>query len=179
MFNVKGTSDIVRVVTLHPHETCSCPSTGECYHIQASKYSIGIPPTLKRRGILNLSKLKRNTRSRKDKKSRRKRPRPHDLDQGMCEVICFLIALTNSIYMLHITYHDLPLQYFKIHVVSQLVNYPLSTSLISHSSAIYMYVAVSTLRLHIFKWTKLSAGFCYGFNFCVLFFNLGPELLLT
>ena len=33
IFNVKGTSDITRVVTLYPSETCSCPSTGVCYHI--------------------------------------------------------------------------------------------------------------------------------------------------
>ena len=32
IFNVKGTSDITRVVTLYPSETCSCPSTGVCYH---------------------------------------------------------------------------------------------------------------------------------------------------
>lgn len=78
IFNVKGTSDITRVVTLYPSETCSCPSTGVCYHILAVKMSLGmretVLPTKK-----NLSKFRKNTRSRKEKKCGRKRPRPNDV----------------------------------------------------------------------------------------------------
>ena len=32
-FNVKGLSGVTRVVTLFPKPSCSCPSTGDCYHI--------------------------------------------------------------------------------------------------------------------------------------------------
>ncbi len=82
VFNVKGTTGVTRVVTLFPRETCSCPSTGDCYHILACKYSLGIQPTSKRGAPPNLSQLRRNTRSKKDKKSGRKRPRPNDVEPG-------------------------------------------------------------------------------------------------
>ena len=82
VFNVKGTSGITRVVSLYPHQTCSCPSTSECYHILATKYSIGIQPTAKSKQSsgFNLSQLRKNTRSRRDKKSGRKRPRQNDVE---------------------------------------------------------------------------------------------------
>ena len=80
VFNVKGTSGITRVVSLYPHQSCSCPSTSECYHILATKYSIGIQPTSKQSSVFNLSQLRRNTRSRRDKKSGRKRPRLNDVE---------------------------------------------------------------------------------------------------
>ena len=41
-FTVKGTSGVLRVVTLFPKENCSCPSTGECYHLMAVRLSIGM-----------------------------------------------------------------------------------------------------------------------------------------
>lgn len=41
-YNVRGTSGIIRVVTLRPKETCSCPSTGACYHLRAVKETIGM-----------------------------------------------------------------------------------------------------------------------------------------
>ena len=69
------------VVKLYPKETCSCPSTTQCYHILSAKISLGIKPE----GIqktLNLSQLKRNARSRKQKKSGRKIPHLDD-----CEII--------------------------------------------------------------------------------------------
>ncbi len=47
VFNVKGTSGVTHVVTLFPRETCSCPSTGDCYHLLATKYSLGFQPTSK------------------------------------------------------------------------------------------------------------------------------------
>ena len=42
IFNVEGTQSVVRVVTLHPKETCSCPAGGTCYHIMAARLSIGM-----------------------------------------------------------------------------------------------------------------------------------------
>lgn len=79
IFNVKGTSDITRVVTLHPRETCSCPSTGVCYHILAVKMSIGIRKPTQIPTKYNLARLRKNTRSRKERKCGRKRPRPKDV----------------------------------------------------------------------------------------------------
>ena len=78
-FNVKGLTGVMRVVTLFPKETCSCASTGECYHIIAAKLSVGIPLQQKDTEH-NLSQLRRNTRCRKEKRSGRKRPRPNDVD---------------------------------------------------------------------------------------------------
>lgn len=79
VFNVKGLSGVTRVVTLFPRPSCSCPSTGECYHILAAKLIMGMSvstkPTRK-----NLTQLRRNTRSKKDKKSGRKKPRAKDVE---------------------------------------------------------------------------------------------------
>ena len=83
VFNVKGTSGTTRVVTLYPRETCSCPASRDCYHILATKYSIGMQPSTnssQQRSHSNLSQLRKNTRSRSEKKSGRKRPRPNDVD---------------------------------------------------------------------------------------------------
>ena len=71
VLNVKGTSGITRVVTLSPQETCSCPSSGTCYHILAMKMSLSIKEScapLKK----NLAKLRKNSRCRKEKKCGRK-----------------------------------------------------------------------------------------------------------
>ena len=84
VFNVKGTSGVTRVVTMHPRETCSCLSTGSCYHILAAKMSLGIQ-VMTKPSRMNLTQLRKNTRSRKEKKSGKK-PRPKDVDPGntMC-----------------------------------------------------------------------------------------------
>ena len=81
-FNVKGLSGVTRVVTLFPKETCSCPSTGLCYHIAAAKLGVGMPVS-ENKIHHSLSQLRRNTRSRKDKKSGRKRPRPNDIETDL------------------------------------------------------------------------------------------------
>ena len=83
VFNVKGSLGVTRVVTVFPRESCSCPSTSDCYHIAAVKISLGVQlaekPTTR-----NLTQLRRNTRSKKDKRSGRKRPRANDVeDEGM------------------------------------------------------------------------------------------------
>ena len=80
IFNVKGESGITRVVTVFPRETCSCPSSGGCYHIHAVKLSLGLEDE-KKPSTRSLTKLRKNTRSRKDKRSGRKRPRVEDVDK--------------------------------------------------------------------------------------------------
>ena len=81
VFNVKGSSGITRTVTVFPKPACSCPSTGDCYHILAVKLSLGMEVS-ERRTRQNLTQLRRNTRSRKEKRSGRKRPRPFDVKTG-------------------------------------------------------------------------------------------------
>lgn len=78
IFNVQGTND-VRVVSLYPKEKCSCPADGLCYHILGVKLSLGAKEmeVPKER---NFTQLRKNTRSRKDKKSGRKRPRTDDIE---------------------------------------------------------------------------------------------------
>lgn len=89
VFTVKGSSGIPRVVTLFPKQSCSCPSTGECYHILAVQMSIGIKKEQKpsRR---NLTELRKNMRPKADKKSGRKRPRPGDVTIGIIIIIACL-----------------------------------------------------------------------------------------
>jgi len=38
-------------VTLYPKETCSCPTTTECYHIMAAKMAIGKQEDVKRKTL--------------------------------------------------------------------------------------------------------------------------------
>ena len=64
---------------IFPKESCTCPSTGRCYHILAVRMSIGIEDIGSRRKV-NLTQLRCNTRSRSQKKSGRKAPRPEDYD---------------------------------------------------------------------------------------------------
>lgn len=79
VFLVKGTSATVRTVTMFPKATCSCPSMCECYHILAVKLSLGMVAKEKsKKELLNLTQLRKNTRSRKERKSGRKRPRPKE-----------------------------------------------------------------------------------------------------
>ena len=42
VFTVLGTTGNPHAVQLFPKETCTCPSTGLCYHIMAVRMSIGI-----------------------------------------------------------------------------------------------------------------------------------------
>jgi len=77
VFVVKNTEGKSNAITLFPKQSCTCPSTCECYHILAAKLSLGLP--CKPEGTtINLSQLRRNTRSRKEKKAGRKRPHPTD-----------------------------------------------------------------------------------------------------
>lgn len=78
IFNVQGTKE-VRVVKLHPKESCSCPATGTCYHILGVKLSLGLKVSQSTTSERNLAQLCKATRSRKEKKTGRKRPRPNDV----------------------------------------------------------------------------------------------------
>ena len=82
VWNVKGTSGTPRVVTLHPKETCSCPSSNCCYHIMAVKMVLGQTDFNEKKRI-NLTQLRKRSRSRKDKKSGRKKPREGDVDSEL------------------------------------------------------------------------------------------------
>ena len=78
-FTVVGTDrETPNLVKLFPKQTCSCPSTSECYHIIAAKLSIGLESQSEKK--INLTQLRKNIRSRKEKRSGRKRPRPGDCD---------------------------------------------------------------------------------------------------
>ena len=79
-FTVEGTGGNVHAVRLFPTASCTCPATGSsCYHILAAKISIGIEDT-KPLHKVNLTMLRKNSRSRKDKTSGRKKPRVDDYD---------------------------------------------------------------------------------------------------
>ena len=77
-FTIMG-STCPHLVTLFPKETCTCPSTTQCYHILAAKLAIGQELEDSKKKI-NLAQLHRNSRSRGSKKSGRKRPHPLDYD---------------------------------------------------------------------------------------------------
>ena len=111
VFNAKGTSGVTRVVTIFPKESCSCPFTTGCYHILAVKLSLGAH--FDKPSTRNLTRLRSNTRSKKDKKSGRKRPRAKDLDpedQGMHPHVtdCHLSFYIHVLYFLAGTAADAP-----------------------------------------------------------------------
>ena len=90
VFTVLGTTGNPNVIRLFPKESCSCPSTGRCYHIMAVRMSIGLDiPCCEQK--INLTQLPRNSRSRKDKTSGRKRPRVDD-----CEIVAAPDSLSSN-----------------------------------------------------------------------------------
>ena len=91
------------VVTLFPRETCSCPSTSQCYHILAAKMCIGQDDMSTGKKRLNLTQLRKNARSRKEKKSGRKRPRPGDCDVISAPDAQGIQACSSSCLYSHIT----------------------------------------------------------------------------
>ena len=80
VFNVKGLSETTRVETLFPKQSCSCPSMGGCYHLVTAKPCAGMHVSFNKEANVSLPQLRRNNRSRSDKKSGRKRPCPKDID---------------------------------------------------------------------------------------------------
>ena len=79
MFTVLGTTGKPHAVRLFPKESCTCPSTSQCYHILAVRMSVGLEDFNSCRRI-NLTQLRRNTHPRTEKKTGRKAPRPGDYD---------------------------------------------------------------------------------------------------
>ena len=79
-FLVQSKNQKAYSVQLYPKETCNCPSTTAYWHIIASKLSVGIHSAIPAKHTLNLSQLKRNSRTRVDKRLGRKQPRPNDTD---------------------------------------------------------------------------------------------------
>ena len=65
IFNVEGTQSDVRVVKLHPKETCSCPASGTCYHIMAAKLSLGIKEIPTTKESRNFTKLYKSSKGEK------------------------------------------------------------------------------------------------------------------
>jgi len=59
-FTIEGPDGTIHAVRLFPTETCTCPASTTCCHIVAAKKSIGLD--CKERRILNLSKLRKNSR---------------------------------------------------------------------------------------------------------------------
>ena len=78
IFTVVGTKE-PRVVKLFPKTTCSCPAQSSCYHITAARKAIWIEDHPQRR-VINLTKLRKNSRKRRDKTSGRNGPRLQDVD---------------------------------------------------------------------------------------------------
>ena len=71
-FLVEGTKGDKYVITLFPKPKCSCPATSNCFHILACQMSVGIEIKKDKPKILNLQRLRKNSRKRSDKKSGRK-----------------------------------------------------------------------------------------------------------
>ena len=105
VFNVKGTSEVVRVVTIFPRESCSCPSTSGCYHILAVKLSLGIQ-FIEKKSTRNLTKLRKNTWSRSDKRSGRKNPRTKDIEQkGTILLLYNYDSVSSACVSVHVSMH--------------------------------------------------------------------------
>ena len=77
VFTVIGPTGNPHAIRMFPKESCTFPSTGRCYHIIAVRMSIGLEDVNSQRKV-NLTQLRRNTRSRAEKRSGRKAPRPGD-----------------------------------------------------------------------------------------------------
>ena len=79
-FLVEGVKGTKRVVNLQPKESCSCPSTGQCYHILAVKQSLNIENNLPKRSTKNLTLLRKNAKPRIARKTGQKQPRKTDFE---------------------------------------------------------------------------------------------------
>ena len=67
-------------ITLSPKESCQCPSTSVCHHVLAAKIMAGTYTYTESRKSINLSELKKRSRSYSDKRSGRKKTRFGDID---------------------------------------------------------------------------------------------------
>ena len=89
VFTVLGTTGNPQAVRLFPKETCTCPSASLCYHIMAVRMSIGMDQQ-KPLSKVNLSRLRRNARSKKDKTSGRK-------NQGLVIMMLSLLQIPSPV----------------------------------------------------------------------------------
>lgn len=93
VFTIVGTKGIPHAVRLFPKESCTCPSSTQCYHILAAKMSIGMEEK-QSHGKINLTQLKRNARPRRNKKSGRKgRPDVIEISEAPDSLIVSMLLL--------------------------------------------------------------------------------------
>ena len=81
---------VIYAVKLFPTQTCQCPSTSLCYHIVATKMSIGMSQGMPNEKV-NLTQLRRNSRKRLDKKSGNKQPRKFDYNPAPDSLLCLSV----------------------------------------------------------------------------------------
>ena len=79
VFIVRNSEGNHNAVTLFPKQSCTCASTNECYHIISAKMSLRLH-SKEVTSIINMTQLRKNTRSRKAKKSGRKKFTPAAAD---------------------------------------------------------------------------------------------------
>ena len=75
VFIVRNSEGNHNAVALFPKQSCTCASTKECYHIIAAKISLRLH-SKEVTSVINMTELRRNTRTRKEKKSGRKKFTP-------------------------------------------------------------------------------------------------------
>ena len=83
VFIIKQPKEVARIVSLFPKVNCSCQAVG-CHHILAAKINLGM--NVGETKPANLTKLRKNGRAKKEKRSGRKRPRPLDMS-GMKRIL--------------------------------------------------------------------------------------------
>ena len=79
VFIVRNSEGNHNAVALFPKQSCTCASTKECYHIIAAKMSLHLH-SKEVTSVINMTELQRNTRTRKEKKSERKKFTPAAAD---------------------------------------------------------------------------------------------------
>ena len=70
---------ITYMVKLFPKESCNCQAKKDCYHILAVKIFLDMPIEKKSKSY-TLTDLRKNCRSKSDKRSGRKKPRKNDIN---------------------------------------------------------------------------------------------------
>ena len=79
MYLVENIDKKLYMVKLFPKESCDCQAKKDCYHILVVKIFLDMPIE-KMSKSYTLTDLRKNCRSKSDKKSGRKKPRKNDLD---------------------------------------------------------------------------------------------------
>ena len=77
VFVVKNSEGKSNAVTLFPKQSCTCPSTCECYHILAPIFGLLSKPETT---TINFSQLRQNTHCRKEKEGWLKKTTSSRLD---------------------------------------------------------------------------------------------------